>query len=90
MAVNVAEPLRQARQVALVDPLALIRPVEPDGRPAQRKAPRRAGHPDGQRHPLPPDQQRHSLPQGPRHRPRVPDIVRMGGACFENASAGRN
>jgi hypothetical protein len=38
VAVNAAEPPGEARQVTLVDPLALIRPVEPDGRPAHYPA----------------------------------------------------
>lgn len=37
-AVHPAEPPGQARQVTLANPLALIRPVDPDGRPAHYPA----------------------------------------------------
>lgn len=37
-AVHLAEPPVQALQVTLADPLALIRPIDPDGRPAHYPA----------------------------------------------------
>ena len=90
VAVDAAEPPGQARQVTLADPRALIRPADPDGRPAQQQVPRLAGHPEDHRHPRPLPRPLTTIATAFQRAPdivaRVAGIVLTGGGCFKGGN----